>query len=747
MRRRFLATTLVLLGLLIATTAMAAPAARLFPADTFLYVEADAKALEAGLRQLDLASLIQDPEVKDCLLPALKKLGIDPENPLKDLMGRLPIGAWLDGRVAVGLSGVTVITERPDGTLVRTRIAPDRPLDARLLHEILGMGVSAKLSQILGQPEKPVTLRIQPDALFAVEPGPMTRKFVGQALEQGHPGLKIQPVEIAGRKVLHFTFNPRINREMTLLLEAFADISGDTWIIGTDRDSFTKALEGGPKQSLASSPRFNNVQNRLASSGRVMFAYCDVAQALGMVKTAVAPLLMQELEILGLSSFRGLGMAVSMVDGGVRESYAIVLDGRPRGLFRLLDASPCGLKTANLVPASTIGYFAMKLDLSVLVERHRDLLGELLPGVETFVDPLLSQLSAMSGIDVAGDLLPALGDEVAVLAFPPANAIIPQGVMLVKIRDEARLARVLERAKVLIGQAGLEVRRLPLTDGDEGFYLNIRGAPVQPSFAVRHGYLIGATGAAQLRSFIRDWGKDAAAGTTLADDEVYKKVLAGLGAGNGEKLTGLVFLNLRRMLPPALNIGLPFAGMVPGLDEWIDLPLVPEAMTIANHFSGIAMATQRDGNALTIDFFSPTGIVPLGAAAGWLTYERQMERNRAFMREIEEMQRDLEKTRRELDEPKLDPDGPFVGFNPDTESTGGLRLMGIIEGTPAADAGLKAEDVIVRFNDTPIDSFDDFRKMISTKKAGETVTLGIKRADRMIFYRLRLGRRGDFTDR
>ena len=75
---------------------------------------------------------------------------------------------------------------------------------------------------------------------------------------------------------------------------------------------------------------------------------------------AVAPIIMQEAEILGLTSVRGYGMAISMSHGGVRESSAFVFDGRPRGLFSLLDAMPGGLQTDDIAPGSTAGSASMR---------------------------------------------------------------------------------------------------------------------------------------------------------------------------------------------------------------------------------------------------------------------------------------------------------------------------------------------------------------------------------------------------
>jgi hypothetical protein len=749
MRRRFLVATALAVALL-APAAFAAPTTALFPADTFLYVEADAGALMKGIPELDIAKLIADPEVRECLAPALKRLRLDPEKPLQDLLGRLPVQQWVQGKVAIGVRGLAVTTERPDGTKVRTEISPTKPLNTQLFHEVLGAMAARELAWGLGMGRKPVTIQVELDMVATLQPGPRLEAMVEHYLENPPGYMKIDKVEVGGRSVLKLTSSWRPDRDFLLPVELYADVSGDTWILASSEANLATALAGGPESSLANSSDFNTVRQRLTPGGAVAFAYVDVAKMFGMLENLVAPIYRQEMEILGISSVRGLGAAVSMTEGGVRETFALVFDGRPRGVFRLLECMPGGLDVAKMAPGRTAAFLGAKFDLSILRDRAKDLAGTLLPGTETLIDPALERASRMIGIDIVGDLIPALGDEMGFLVFPPRGAMIPQGVFLMKVRDEERLGRVLEVAREHLGRMGGEVRELPMTDGAPGFYLVARDLPIQPCFVVRHGHLIGAIGPAQLRGFVRKWGKEAEAGKSLRNDEVYQKVLKGLGAGEGERLAFLAYVNLRRSLPPALNTALPFAGMMDGIDQWVDLAMVPEPSVIGDYFSGIGIAIQRDGNAFSIDLFSPTGITPGMVAGGMYAYEMQRRRHARWIREMEETRREMEEMRRRMEEgdsavPAPSADEPFVGFNLDQTATGGVHIQSTIPGTPAAEIGLQAGDVIVQFQNTAITGFEDFRKAILEQEPGDTVTLGVKRGERTIYFKLVLGRRGDFV--
>jgi hypothetical protein len=414
---------------------------------------------------------------------------------------------------------------------------------------------------------------------------------------------------------------------------------------------------------------------------------------------------------------------------------------------------PGGLATARLAPAASVGYVALKFDAAMLHARIKELAAELLPGTEGYLDPALAEASEHLGVDIVGEVLPALGDEIGLFVFPPQGSPMPQGVLLVKVRDEEKLGSVLAVARDHLTNAGVEVRSLRMTDGGpDGFWLSIPEAPVQPAFAVRNGYLVGAVGPAQLREFVRDWQERVADGNDLASDEVYRKVLAGLGAGNGERLAVLGFVNLRRAIPPGLNLGLPFLGMIPGIEEWMDLGLVPDPETVAGYFSGVAYAIQRDGDALSFDVFSPSGMMLPGAVASLFMIRVEQEKAREMREEarreaMEEMRRREEEARAAAEaarERAAMADDPFIGFNVDQATVGGVGVLSILDGTPAASSDLRAGDLIVKLGESDTPDFATFREVIGKHRPGQTVTLTVVRGGEQIRIELTLGRRGDF---
>lgn len=78
-------------------------------------------------------------------------------------------------------------------------------------------------------------------------------------------------------------------------------------------------------------------------------------------------------------------------------------------------------------------------------------------------------------------------------------------------------------------------------------------------------------------------------------------------------------------------------------------------------------------------------------------------------------------------------DRPYFGSIPDFGQEGaGYALMGVVKGSPADLAGLKAGDVIVKVGESRIGSLDDFDSALRKFKAGDKVAVTAKRGEQMV---------------
>ena len=61
-----------------------------------------------------------------------------------------------------------------------------------------------------------------------------------------------------------------------------------------------------------------------------------------------------------------------------------------------------------------------------------------------------------------------------------------------------------------------------------------------------------------------------------------------------------------------------------------------------------------------------------------------------------------------------------------------MRFADIREGTPAAQAGLKAGDILVEFDGKPIGNLYDFTYALRAKKPGDRVTVKVMRGSEAV---------------
>jgi serine protease Do len=73
----------------------------------------------------------------------------------------------------------------------------------------------------------------------------------------------------------------------------------------------------------------------------------------------------------------------------------------------------------------------------------------------------------------------------------------------------------------------------------------------------------------------------------------------------------------------------------------------------------------------------------------------------------------------------------FLGVQGDRQflEIPGAKVEKVVNGGPAAKAGLKPGDLIVEFRGTPVENFDQLRRLIFSSKVGETVKIKVRRGE------------------
>lgn len=620
MQRFFRRTSVALAALSLTGPAVAADArgdgiASLLDRDTFFFARADAGAFVDGVKGLDVVRLLEDEEMKAFLEPLYEAVPfLSADDPVGSIWSLVPVLDFVQGEVAFGLSGIALHIEMPDGSVQVERVSPSHPLRARMFHQLASYHESYRVNGQVVETRGALPFQsFAVDFLLSVEPGPALRGMIHDYLRDPPDYAEIGEVVMGGRGVT--AIRCRIPDGDGITTTVYADLSGDRWLFGGDQESFAAALAGGPQHPLSTSPSYRSFSERLASGTNVMMAYLDLSTALKAVRSCIPPIVMEELGILGVDAFRGVGVGVSMVEGGVRESLLLGFDGEADGLFSALDCFGGGFRSLAEAPANTGAFFGLRFDVNQLRASVMEIVSTLAPRMRGLAEQQLAATN-IEGWNLVDDILPALGGEVSIFASPTNAGPIPDVMFTLEVRDEARFAKLLEFLKGAVAEEGVQISPLALKGGEDGFVVRIPDAPVQPSFALRNGRLIGAISAYTLKSYLQRHVDNASAETLGQASAVLPRMMNGLVGGRAESLALLAYLDLHSTLPMIYGTAAPM--LQPAFDESglpLDAAMLPMADTLQPYFTGLALGVSRDAGGLGVHLFSPTGLLPAALTA------------------------------------------------------------------------------------------------------------------------------------
>ena len=714
--KRWLLSVAILAVLAVPAVAQEDPAA-LMPADAMFYAELDAAALEKGLPELGLVKMLTDPRLRPFFQPTFDRLALDPEQPVASLLERLPIRQWLAGKVAVGISGMTFRFKPKEGKETVIRISRDQPFDARMAHAMAGLalrtewtdGFDIKQAQFIA------------DLVAVVEPGPMLNAFAQNFLANPPVPITRTKVKIGEREVDRIVvslFGPTI--------ELYADLGEKRWVIASTPELLAEALAGGPRSSLAASPAHQSVRARMTSGRSLLFSYLDFQPLMKILRNLIPPIIVESSAITGLSSLRGLGYGVSIAEGGIRESIGVVLDGDPKGAWKLLDAFPGGLHALEWAPPGALAAVGMKFDAQLLVQRWREVAAEVAPGNEGLLEHALDEAFKEIGWDFKQWVLPALGDEIAVLVFPPsAGSMLPDFVVGADFSNEEVFRKLLERVKTQVAAgSGARFEALQITETIEGFQV-FAPLPYQLTFAVAKGHLFGASSPQLLKKVLTEWGAEGAP-SLLKDGPVFGQTLRGLNGGSSKNVIALGYLNLRGTLPLAYPMAQMFGVSLP--KDWVDVTKVPDLQRLSSHVSGAAIGLRRDGDGITLDAFSPAGLLIPGTA--YTIYE-EMERQKRWARQVVEAPAP----------PQPQPVGKAgLGINVLSSDGTGVTVLGFFEDSAAKKGGIEVNDKITAINGVATNTIEGLRHELAKYAVGTEVKVSVTRGMFTIKLSRRVGR-------
>ncbi|MFG0320410.1 MAG: hypothetical protein ACF8XB_24275 [Planctomycetota bacterium JB042] len=596
---------LLLLAALLAPTARGGDPAAALPPSTVAYLSIDVGRAVRELPRLELLELYRDEEVSDFLAGAtayVKAMTREPRAALK-LLEMYGLPDIVEGRAVVALVGFGRTDE--EGTLRwGAEIEAGRPVSTG-------------------------------DVVLIVETS--GREAFAASVERG---LELVPEEGETVEVAHAAFPHRVTR-FPSLDAAIPGVShgfvGDTFVATVNPARYLEvaaavAAGGREEDALAADPAFQ----RWRAAGPRGTGVLDLYVGLAPVWRSLRPTLepgpeLEVLEAIGLFSVEGAGVSVAAADGRLRDSVAVVTDGRRTGLFSLLDAVHGG-GALDEVPSGVDFAAATSVDPGRLVDRLQALLDAVEPGAGEEFRVALDDLGVALGVDVRRDLLGALGPRSAVWSTATAGPIpIPDGGASIALADPARAAELLARLSDGLGpDQGVVMRPFPF-EGARAAYSVTGELPFAPALAVVGDRLMAATSGPLLRRRHDATGD----GGLRGEDDFGRCLEQNVGQG-ADDLFGFLYLDLARLTEIGIGLGGPYLPLVAMQAPFeVDPSLLPLPDTVSSYLSGYLLTVRSDGRVVSVDASSPFGGMILSttalALANWSIekYEEKRARERA----------------------------------------------------------------------------------------------------------------------
>jgi hypothetical protein len=314
-------------------------------------------------------------------------------------------------------------------------------------------------------------------------------------------------------------------------------------------------------------------------------------------------------------------------------------------------------------------------------------------------------------------VLPALGDEASVVVYPAGvNEILPRFVVGIDGRDEAALGRLAAKIQALTPAEYATFAPADLGGGIKAVQV-LAASGYDAHFAVARRHLFLASSPALLREVLTQWGAEGRS-SLLRDDPMLPQVLRATNGGDTASLAALGYVNLRACALEVLK-ALPLWG--PALPEdWFDVKGIGGVNRIPGHLTGMAVALRHDKQGISLDCFSPVGLLVPAAAASLLG--SAPEGPRVVI----------------IETPAREGTGRASLGLEKTSEGGGVKVLGLAPQGAAARGGLRQSDRIVVFDGVAIATKADLDREVAKRRPGQTVEVTIRRGDAEIVVAVEL---------
>ena len=197
--------------------------------------------------------------------------------------------------------------------------------------------------------------------------------------------------------------------------------------------------------------------------------YLNIRRAAGMAIPFIGLEGVRIVNALGLDRLNHYASVSGLEGTGAVNRSHLAMDGKPRGIFALVESEP--LKQADLaaVPKDATFAIAARFDADQALQRLIDLIGQIDPrGQQQFKDELAG-LEKQLGFKISEDVLQSLGDTWCIYNSPGEGGLVITGLTaVVQVNDRDRLIKAHDKLLASIRAVNAELAKLQADNGNRG---------------------------------------------------------------------------------------------------------------------------------------------------------------------------------------------------------------------------------------------------------------------------------------
>jgi hypothetical protein len=424
------------------------------------------------------------------------------------------------------------------------------------------------------------------------------------------------------------------NREVTYLagnppVQVAWWMEGDHFVfhLGTDKpDEVIARIDGskGETGNLLAHPLYQQV-NGFKTYTTSFDGFVDVRKCVGLLQKAV-PDAAPFVETLGLNSLKSIRIHMGYQERMNRSTYIVDLDGPRKGLLQvLMPEAPFDLGQLPPVPNDVTSVSVMQLDWGAAYDLAKGLVVQAAklssPEGPKEVEKYFHGADEVLGINIRQDLLGSLGTQMAFYESPSEGIFFQGLVVLIAVKDEAKLRTVLTKMCRQLGEAanvpvevekhtylGQEIQTVKVTT--PGFF-------PRPSFLFHKGWIAISLYPQPLKGLVlRGQNRLPVWKPSPESAQCLQKELA-----SGAKLLGFSTSDPRPTLKTLMSLAPAAGGFVASLGDYgFDPFLIPNGQVVTQPLFPNTHLTLQEGNSVRYESYTSINIPSLFNAEGIATW-------------------------------------------------------------------------------------------------------------------------------